>query len=160
MLSSMFTKILVTKAKINILMYWDTERECHALHPPQVLTSLQCKNRLQHTPVQGQYQEPPSRSAPQCLTAFGLEAAPCQSSPGKRHASAGVLTHFSWLQGELHSRSLADPASRGFPRLVSAPQVPLRAAPRPRHTSCCTSVEWAANTGKQCNLCFVHSSQA
>lgn len=28
----MFTKILVTKAKINIFTYQDTERESHALH--------------------------------------------------------------------------------------------------------------------------------
>lgn len=49
----MFTKILVTKAKISIFMYQDTERESHALH---CMCSLHynAKNRLQHMPVQGQ----------------------------------------------------------------------------------------------------------
>ena len=37
----MFTKILVTKAKINIFMYQDTERESYALHCMCCFTTMQ-----------------------------------------------------------------------------------------------------------------------
>lgn len=46
----MFTRMLVTKAEINVFIYQDTERKSYTL--PHVLASLQHKTRLQHMPVQ------------------------------------------------------------------------------------------------------------